>query len=176
MIRVIVAYATKMGATKGIADAIGDELTRDGIDAHVHNAAAVKDLKGYDAAVIGSAIYTNRWRPEAIRLLSLADRGHPIPVWLFQSGPLGKDPETGEGADSMQVAIPAKVARLAESIGAPVPVTFGGRIDAATAKGFIAKRMAKGPMAGDFRDFDRIRQWADGIAEQLTASKHVDNR
>jgi menaquinone-dependent protoporphyrinogen oxidase len=174
MIKVLVAYATKMGATKGIADAIGDELTRDGIDAHVHNAAEVNDLKGYDAAVIGSAIYTNRWRPEAIRLLSLADRGNPIPVWLFQSGPLGEDPETGEGAKTMQVAVPTKVARLAESIGAPVPVTFGGRIEPATAKGFIAKKMAKGPMAGDFRDFDRIRHWADGIAEQLTAPKHVD--
>ena len=168
MIKVLVAYATKMGGTKGIADTIGDELTRDGIEAHVHNAADVTDLKAYDAAVIGSAIYTNRWRPEAIRLLSLADRGSPIPVWLFQSGPLGEEAET------MQVAIPTKVARIAESLGAPVPVTFGGRIEPTTAKGFIAKKMAKGPNAGDFRDFDRIRQWADGIAEELKSPKHAD--
>ena len=168
MIKVLVAYATKMGGTKGIADTIGDELTRDGIEAHVHNAADVTDLKAYDAAVIGSAIYTNRWRPEAIRLLSLADRGSPMPVWLFQSGPLG------EGAKTMQVEVPKKVARLAESLGAPVPVTFGGRMEPATAKGFIAKKMAKGPNAGDFRDDGRIRHWADGIAEELNAPKHAD--
>jgi len=168
MIKVLVAYATKMGATKDIAETVGDELARSGIEAHVHNAAAVSDLSGYDAVVIGSAIYTNRWRPEAIRLLSLAARGTPRPVWLFQSGPLGEDAET------MQVEVPKKVARLAESIGAPVPVTFGGRIEPASAKGFIATKMAKGSMAGDFRDFDRIRHWADGIAEQLTAPKHTD--
>lgn len=168
MIKVLVAYATKMGGTKGIADTIGDELTRDGIEAHVHNAADVTDVKAYDAAVIGSAIYANRWRPEAIRLLSLADRGSPMPVWLFQSGPLG------EGAETMQVAIPKKVARLAEALGAPVPVTFGGRMEPATAKGFIAKKMAKGPNAGDFRDDGRIRHWADGIAEELNAPKHAD--
>ncbi|HEY5116958.1 MAG TPA: flavodoxin domain-containing protein [Nakamurella sp.] len=168
MIRVLVAYATKMGGTKGIADTIGDELTRDGIEAHVHDASAVKDIKAYDALVIGSAIYANRWRPEAIRLLSLADRGNPIPVWLFQSGPLG------EGAETMQVEIPKKVARLVEALGAPVPMTFGGRIEPATAKGFIAKKMAKGPNAGDFRDDGRIRQWADGIAEELKSPKHAD--
>jgi menaquinone-dependent protoporphyrinogen oxidase len=128
----------------------------------------VKDIKAYDALVIGSAIYANRWRPEAIRLLSLADRGNPIPVWLFQSGPLG------EGAETMQVEIPKKVARLVEALGAPVPMTFGGRIEPATAKGFIAKKMAKGPNAGDFRDDGRIRQWADGIAEELKSPKHAD--
>ena len=168
MIKVLVAYATKMGGTKGIADTIGDELTRDGIEAHVHDAAAVTDIKAYDAVVIGSAIYTNRWRPEALRLLSLAGRGSPMPVWLFQSGPLG------EGAETLQVAIPKKVARLADSLGAPVPMTFGGRIEPATAKGFIAKKMAKGPNAGDFRDVERIRHWADGIAEELNAPKHAD--
>ena len=168
MIRVLVAYATKKGGTKGIADTIGDELTRDGIEAHVHDAGAVKDIKAYDALVIGSAIYANRWRPEAIRLLSLADRGSPIPVWLFQSGPLG------DGAETMQVEIPKKVARLVEALGAPVPMTFGGRIEPATAKGFIAKKMAKGPNAGDFRDDGRIRQWADGIAEELKSPKHAD--
>lgn len=167
MIKVLVAYATKMGATKAIAETIGDELACDGFEAHVHDAASVKDLKGYDAAVIGSAIYTNRWRPEAVRLLSLADRGSPIPVWLFQSGPLGDD------AATMQVAIPKKVAQIAESLGAPIPVTFGGRMEQATAKGFIAKKMAKGPNAGDFRDFARIRHWADGIADQLNAPKHA---
>jgi len=168
MIKVLVAYGTKMGGTKGIAETIGDELVRDGIEAEVRDAAAVQDLKGYDAAVIGSAIYANRWRPEAIRLLSLADRGIPMRVWLFQSGPLGEDAET------MQVEIPKKVAQLAESLGAPRPVTFGGRVEQATAKGFIAKQMAKGPNAGDFRDVARIRHWADGIAEELNAPRHAD--
>jgi menaquinone-dependent protoporphyrinogen oxidase len=53
-------------------------------------------------------------------------------------------------------------------------MTFGGRIEPATAKGFIAKKMAKGPHAGDFRDDERIRHWADGIADQLNAPKHAD--
>jgi menaquinone-dependent protoporphyrinogen oxidase len=158
---VFVAYATKMGGTRDIATAIGEQLKTAGMQVTVCDAHDVRTLDGYDAAVIGSALYTGRWRPEAVALLAdHAEHGKAMPVWLFHSGPCGK-----HAAD--EVPAPKRVQHLADAVGAAKPITFGGRLEPATARGFIARRMATGPMAGDFRDFDRIRRWADTITSQL---------
>ncbi|WP_093588649.1 hypothetical protein [Lentzea waywayandensis] len=61
--------------------------------------------------------------------------------------------------------------RSESRIGADEPVTFGGRLTPKTAVGFISKKMARGEMAGDFRDRDEIAFWADMIAEQLVAAR-----
>lgn len=159
---VLVAYASKMGGTKEIAEAVGAELLAAGHQVDVRDAGEVRDVSRYDTVVVGSALYMGRWRGEAVRLLkrhagALADRR----VWLFHSGPCG------EGAGD-PVEPPRNVVRLAAAIGAAAPVTFGGRLEPATAKGFLAKRMAAGPLAGDFRDWDRIREWARTVAGERT--------
>jgi menaquinone-dependent protoporphyrinogen oxidase len=161
MTNVLVAYASKMGGTRGIATAISEQLTLAGADVHLVSAADTVTLGGYDAAVVGSALYTGRWRPAAVNLLVRhAKAGTAIPVWLFQSGPCGPDA-------THQLPAPRRVQKLAATIGAAAPTTFGGRLEPATARGFLGRRLASGPMAGDFRDFDQIRRWADGIAVQL---------
>ncbi len=116
--KVLVAYATKMGATAEIAAAIGTELRKAGHDVDVRNVTEVGSIMEYDAVVLGSAIYTRRWRPEAVRFLrrhvgGLRDRQ----VWLFHSGPVGPD------KDQVQ-SMPPKVARLADKIGATRAATW----------------------------------------------------
>jgi len=153
MSTVLVAYATKMGSTKEIADRIGATIAAAGLDVTVLPAREVRDV-GYDAVVLGSALYARRWRPEAVRFLkrhraALAGR----PLWLFHSGPCGPDAATPQPT-------PAKVRRLT----GVEAVSFGGRLEAATAQGFLARKMATGPTAGDFRDWNQIQTWATGIA------------
>ncbi len=65
MTRVLVAYATKMAATEGIAEAIGEELTAHGLKVEVRNVREADSPDYYDAVVLGSAVYAGRWRPEA---------------------------------------------------------------------------------------------------------------
>ena len=165
---VLVAYASKMGETRGIAETIGAEPTAAGLTVTVRAAGEVRSLDGYDAVVLGSAIYSSRWRHEAVDVLELladnSDALQPIPTWLFHSGPCG-DKATD------QISAPKKVTTYARRIGTAPPVTFGGRLQPATATGFLARKMAAGPLAGDFRDFARIRAFAEGIAHQLTTPK-----
>ena len=156
---VLVAYASKMGGTAGIAAIVADELRARGVPVDVLPVADVRSVDGYRTVVLGSALYMRRWRPDAVRFLKLharALRGRD--VWLFQSGPCGPD-----AADPDQPE-PANVARLRGSIDADPPITFGGVLDPATARGFLARRMARGELAGDFRDVERIRRWAARIA------------
>ena len=167
MTTVLVVYGSKMGSTKEIAEVIGAELARAGLDVHVRDACDVTTVHGYDAVIVGSAIYASRWRPDAVRVVGLVvDKAEDVgssPTWLFHSGPCGT------AAAEHDAVAPKRVREAAHRLGIAPPVTFGGRLEPATAKGFIARRMAKGAMAGDFRDFDRISQWANSIADQLTA-------
>src|SRR5688500_5163106 len=90
--RVLVAGASKHGSTREIAKAIAEELRAAGLDADLRDAGNVTSLAGYDAVVLGSAIYMGRWMPEAKHLV---ERFQPqlaaLPVWLFSSGLLGAD-------------------------------------------------------------------------------------
>lgn len=164
--KVLVAYATKYGATEGIARAIGETLQEQGLDADVVPADQVGDVQPYAAVVLGSAVYAGSWRKEAVALLegqeaALAQR----PVWLFSSGP------TGEG-DPVALMdgwrFPEAQQPIADRIGPRDIVFFHGEID--TEKLNLAERLLVKSLraqVGDFRDWDAIRAWAEGIAVEL---------
>jgi len=159
--RVLVAYGSRNGGTAGIAEVVAATLREDGIDAEAHEAAAVRDLRGYDAVVLGGALYNRQWNRDARRFgrrhgSALRER----PVWLFSSGPLDT-----AGAASDPPPVPT-VAALAGHIGARGHHTFGGRLDE-RAKGWIARAMVRNGRGGDFRDMAGGRAWTRAIADAL---------
>ncbi|MCW0213925.1 MAG: flavodoxin domain-containing protein [Pseudonocardia sp.] len=162
---VLVVHASKAGGTAGIAALVAEELEKVGLSVAVARAQDVDHLAGYRAVVLGSALYMRRWRPEAVRFLKRHQvmlRGRQ--VFLFQSGPCGADAasQAAKGAPE-----PSTVRRLREGVDADAPITFGGVLDPATARGFLAGRMARGELAGDFRDPERIRRWARSVADRI---------
>jgi len=161
-VRVLVAFATKLGSTREIAEAIGDTIHATLVDADVDvlPAASVHSLTDYDAVVLGSALYAAHWRRDANRFVQrhraqLMER----PVWLFSSGPLDRSADAG--------TLPATpvVAASTDSIEPRDHRTFGGRL-LADAPGVEPQILATHPI-GDFRDWDAIRAWATDIAASL---------
>ena len=161
MAKVLVAYGTKMGGTKGIAERVAEALRSRGHQVTLAAAGDVPRKEQFDAAVIGSGLYAGRWRREAVRLLKRLARSGAAPrAWLFHSGPVG-DEHAGDPQ-----ALPKKVQALAERLGAADVVTFGGRLEA-DAPGPIAKAMARNGMAGDWRQLDQAAAWGNAIADEL---------
>ena len=169
MSRVLVAYASKHGATAEIAEAIADQLREAGHATDCMPTDQVKELERYDAAVVGSAVYMKRWRRDAHRLLkherrALADR----PLWIFSSGPCGENPDPSW-------AEPANVVRRAERLGARDHVVFNGRLPVEPGN-FIERKMVEAcpPEHRDLRDWDAIRRWATAIAAELAKQPVAD--
>jgi len=173
--RVLVAYATKYGATEGIAERIGETLGRSGLDVDV---CAVKDAEpaGYDAFVVGSAAYAGHWRKEARRFVKHHhDELDAHPVWLFSSGPLGTETEDARGHDLREASTPKDVAGLAESLHAKGHRVFFGKLEPDELKGpeGLMTKLPGGRKllpAGDFRDWDEIDGWAQEIGRELNAA------
>jgi menaquinone-dependent protoporphyrinogen oxidase len=89
--KVLVAYASKHHATAEIASSIAHGLKQfDELDVDLQAIDNIEFIAGYDAIVLGSAVYAGNWRPIAAKFLTLhAQELALIPVWLFSSGPTG---------------------------------------------------------------------------------------
>jgi menaquinone-dependent protoporphyrinogen oxidase len=173
---VLVTYATRHGATAGIASRIADGLTAAGHDARAVPVEDVTDLDGYQAVVLGSAAYMLHWLKPAVRFVrhhheELAAR----PVWLFSSGPIGGDQVDAQGQDVRISTRPKEWDELVPLICPRGEAVFFGAYDpAAPPVGLGEKLMRRMPAAtktlpaGDFRDWDAIENWATEIATALS--------
>lgn len=157
--RVLVAYATKRGSTREVAEAVS-EVLRDGeLEVDCRPAAEIDDLTGYSAVVLGGALYMGRWHRDARRFLARHQETlATLPIAVFAMGP-----GTLEAHD---VATSRK--QLDRALAAvpeiePVAVTiFGGVVDPVKLR-FPFNRMR----AMDARDWDAIDDWARTIAAEL---------
>ena len=66
MNKVLVVYASRHGATRGIAQRIGDVLRSEGLEAEVAPADHAAGVGTADAVVVGSAVYMGSWLKEGI--------------------------------------------------------------------------------------------------------------
>jgi menaquinone-dependent protoporphyrinogen oxidase len=172
---ILVAYASKHGATRGIAERVAEGLIAGGQDARVVPVTDVATPAAYSAFVIGSAVYLGRWRKEArdfIRQNSalLAAR----PTWLFCSGPLGTATRDDKGRDILETSRPREFAEFAASITPRDLKVFHGALDPRDrdSASWLLRRLPAGRALlaeGDFRDWAQIEAWAGRINNDLPA-------
>lgn len=159
---VLVAAASKHGATREIADAIARSFGEAGFDVDAENVEDVTDVTGYDAVVLGSAVYMGDWLESARRFVD--EHGDELAArltWLFSSGPAGDPPrpstDSAVNIDPIAATIQPRDHRL-----------FPGKLDK-TQLSFAERAVVVAVRAaeGDFRDWDEIATWAAAIASEL---------
>ncbi len=164
--KVLVTAASRAGATREIGEAIAAALRASGLEVAVAEPEEVSSLEGYDAFVIGSAVYSGHWLEPATELVrragsSLAQR----PVWLFSSGPVG-DPSRKlvqkMAADPLELPELTAIARPREHR------MFAGRLGGSGLPRAqrLSLRLFRG-LEGDFRDWREIEAWAGAIVDTL---------
>lgn len=165
--KLLIAVSSKHGSTREIAGAIAETIREAGIVVELADAQLVESVAPYDAAIVGSALYLGRWMGPARDLVNRsADALRTRPVWLFSSGPMGRD-----------IVDPADAAegnKLLELVRGREHRVFAGKADK-NEFGFRERtilRMVKNPY-GDHRDWPAIREWSTSIARELAAAAAV---
>ncbi len=166
MTNVLVAVASKYGATHEIAEAIGRKLRERCLETHVQRVDRLVDLDEYDAFILGSAVYAGHWLEPARRLVD--ERGHELvdrPIWLVSSGPIG-DPPRPSAEEAVQIDAIVAATRAEEHR------VFPGKLDKSRLS-FAERALVFAFRAneGDFRDWEAIATWAAGIADAVQAGR-----
>lgn len=168
--RILVAVATRHGATREIAETIATTaaaaLTGAGVRpvVEVRDASRVTSVGGFDAVVLGSAVYLGRWLDVATKFAdAFEEELRRVPVWVFSSGPAGeRDHAAGEPAG----------AAVATRLGARGHRLFGGKIDRHALH--LAERAMVAALRvedGDHRDWPSIRAWGREIGLSLAEAE-----
>jgi len=159
--RVLVTAASKHGSTGEIAGRITERLRESSIDVDYRPPSDVTRVDGYDAVVLGSAVYAGHWLPAARDLVTafagdLARR----PVFLFSSGPVGDPPKPAED--------PVDVAAIVAATRAREHRVFAGRLERRRL-GFAEKAIVVALRVpdGDYRDWSAVDAWASSIVDSI---------
>jgi menaquinone-dependent protoporphyrinogen oxidase len=154
--RLLVAYATRHGSTREVAERIGETIEARGGAVEVRPADDVVQLDGYEAVVLGGSLYMGGWHRGAHRFLDRFEQElMERPLAVFALGPTGDGPVDAKGARQQ---LDKALARHHDIVPTAVAV-FGGRIDP-TELPFPFSRMK----ASDARDWSAIEAWADELA------------
>lgn len=156
---ILVAYATKHGSTKDVAEAIMTRLREHGLEVDIQPAGEVRKLDGYSAVVLGAPLYMGRWHGDALSFLKRHRAAlSGLPVAIFALGPLKTAEQDEQGWRSSREQLDHALVKV--SWLAPVAVEmFGGVIDP-TKLHFPFSHMP----AGNAREGTAIRSWADKLA------------
>jgi len=168
--KILVAYASRLGATAGVAEAIGKTIAESGAPVDVLPMQDVKDLPPYHAVVAGSAIRASKWLPEAMQFMQTHQAAlvqKPFAAFLV----------------CMTLAMPGAdkyrehVATWLEPVRSLVrPVSeglFAGVLDIDRVESFGDRLKFRLSVAfgvwseGDHRDWNAIRAWAESLPPLL---------
>jgi menaquinone-dependent protoporphyrinogen oxidase len=166
--RVLVAFASRHGATRELAATVARELDRAGamrgsrLTAVLAPVQRQPDAVHFDAVVLGSAVYGGRWLEPALSWVEdMSAELRERPVWLFSSG-LPAAPAAGRlTGDGRWVA---------DAIGAREHRLLGGRVERRLLSTAERSAWPASPAwAGDHRNWPAVREWCARIAHEVAA-------
>jgi menaquinone-dependent protoporphyrinogen oxidase len=159
---ILVAYATRRGSTREVADVIAAHLRASDHTVEVRPADHVEDVARYAGVVLGGALYTGRLHRDARHFLrrhrgALAER----PLAVFALGPMSlSEEDVASSRRQLEKALAHEPALHPCAV-----AIFGGVVDPDKLP-FPLSTMP----ASDARDWDAIDAWATEVAGRLTPS------
>lgn len=169
--RILVAHASRAGSTAEVAEAIGRVLHEHDLDVDVRAVKEVESLAGYDAVVLGTAIWAGRPLPEARQFLAthraaLVDR----PVAYFALCEILRVDTPATRGRARRFLDPLR--ELKQPIAGEA---FAGKkvySNVHPLVRWIMIHLVRSP-EGDWRDWNTVRAWAVALAPRLTRAERA---
>jgi menaquinone-dependent protoporphyrinogen oxidase len=158
--RVLVTYATRAGSTGEVAETIGAVLRGRGCAVDVCLVRNDLPVEAYQAVVIGSGVRTGSWLPEAVEFVAAhlyALRRVPVALFTVHLNNTGDDPQSAANRRAYLDPVRALLQPVAETY-------FAGALDPLKLSVVerVIVRAVQAP-AGDYREWGKIRAWAEEI-------------
>jgi menaquinone-dependent protoporphyrinogen oxidase len=194
MKRVLVVYTTFSGSTREVAQVIGEEIARSGLQVEVLPAGEVKSVEAYDGVVVGGPMIMGWHRPAQgfLKKHRKAFRRVPLAVFvtalsLTQTGDTGVDgvpvtvderlpkPPEKPGHPSFReryASLPNYLRPILAAVRPAKPVSigvFGGKLEYGRLKWWavlFVSVIIQAP-AGERRNWTAIRAWASALPAAL---------
>ena len=167
--RVLVTYASRMGSTAEIGEAIGERLKAAGLEVTVVPVGQAPSRRASTrsfAAARSTRLAGTKPRPPSGNIVRRWRSGRP---GCSRAGHAATPP--GNATRRPRRCCASR--RTSEST---PPQVFGGNLDPARAKTRIARWVANSDLAGDYPNWDQIRAWADKIARQVAEQVHTESK
>jgi menaquinone-dependent protoporphyrinogen oxidase len=169
--RVLIVYASVHGSTAEVARFVGDALRARGIEAGAMAANPAPSVEGCDAVILGSAVHNGLWLPEMTAFVRQSQgmlSNRPLYLWLNCMRPIERDGYAYVTSNYLPNLLSRALSFRKIGI-------FAGKVDMSTLNRDEAWTLtfnydgASDPfaLAGDHRDWDSIRAWAEQIADDL---------
>jgi len=170
--RILVSYASRLGSTQGVAEAIAKTLSDAQFRVDLRRMTEVTHVAPYYAVVAGSAIRNKTWLPEAMDFMRLfqaelgsrpfaaflvcmtltmkADYREAVAGWMQPVRQLVKPVSEGYFAGSLDIS---RIESFSERLKFQISVAMGVWTE------------------GDHRDWDAIRLWAESLPASFAAAR-----
>jgi menaquinone-dependent protoporphyrinogen oxidase len=158
---VLVAYASKHGTTREVAESIAGTLREfGGLTVEIEDARRVHDISRYDTIVVGGGLYMGKWHADAKHLL----KRHRHELAEKRLAVFGMGPDSLDESKVVESREQLERALAATPEIEPIAVTiFGGALKPETWR-FPFNRLP----AFDARDWDAVHGWAEEVAAMIT--------
>lgn len=162
----LIAYGSAAGSTAEVAQAIGEEMQKEGAQVDVKPVEEVKDIRGYDGVVVGSSVRIMKLLGKTRRFLRKHRKQlRQLPLAYFVSCGTMKEPTQENIEKNKSFIEPMLKIKEPLSLG-----LFGGCFDPEKMTGIFAKTMQNEPKE-DSRDWEKIRAWGREILPKLSGSE-----
>ena len=183
MVRTLIVFGTRYGATTGTSEEIAKVLREEGFDVRVANAKKekIKNISEYDLIVVGSGMQMGKWTSEADDFLKKFQKElRQRKLAIFASTMKTVSEREGKTEDVAQMRKAALEDKVAQHSLHPITLGFFGGVLDYNKMGFLFKRTMgflkpqlekdgfkeTQPGLYDLRDWDEIRSWAKELAKK----------
>ncbi|MDD3406963.1 MAG: flavodoxin domain-containing protein [Methanomicrobium sp.] len=162
--KILIAYATRYGSTKEIAEFMSKTLSEDGYTALAKDINDITDISGYDFIIAGSAIQMGKWLPEAREFMqAFKNQLNNVPLFVYSCGITLNNPD-----DNITRKALFATDEIKQYVSPKKTGLFAGSLDKdALNKSDRDLILLARPDCGDYRNFEGIKEWIKAIESEF---------